>query len=198
MKTNKFLIPTISLLVILVGVILWRENTKTNNSTSSPSPSMQAPVIEEVESGVYTNYTYGFRFEYPDKIFNTSNPWEINMGKQFMVDGDFFPRLRVQSLGQEWNETLNKCIEAKEGEIISQDTKSGTRVKLYNTDISCVVSFDPRGFKDGEPPYGFSTYFHKDGQIVLVSLSSSKDSKNQYASVIDKIVQSFEFFAPID
>lgn len=207
---KQLIIPTILTVLLLGGLFLHansRDQKITNSQTSnngSPFPVVSENAIkEEVKDGVYTNFTYGFRMKYPKEIFNkVDRPWDPITDKWFYIEGQRVPILKVGKLDSPSNtkyyfESYDKCINAKSGEILSQTAKSGTSIKLYNTDIVCVTHSTPDGFKDGEPSYGYgATIKSPTDELFYINLGEfDLDKLQALRDEFDTIVKSFEFIA---
>ena len=76
---------------------------------------------ETIENGVYTNYTYGFQFNFDENIFDLDSPWQNHLNSKFATArNDDNLRLRM-SFEEKWNKRADtnytKLYDISEGDL---------------------------------------------------------------------------------
>jgi len=203
-KSNKLLAPvlvaTMLAILALVGIVLFsKKQPKQANIAKEPVTLTEEKVEEEIKDGVYTNYTYGFRFEYPSILFDSYNNtvWEKDQGIVFSQSGKVLPQLKVYVSGDYYyRKEYELCLNAEPGQIMSERPKVGTEVKLYDIESNsvCVLRGDPRGLIIDEPVWWYTAYFPINDQTVVMNLSSWQETEiNNFRKNFDNVVESFVF-----
>lgn len=149
----KYLVLAVLLTILVIAVTFLGSKKQGNvEVTQTPSTLTEEKVEEEVKDGVYTNYTYGFRFEYPEEIFNYTNPWTNHPNnnpsyKVFFVEGQRFPQLSINLLSEDlYGELYSKCVSSNVGATIDISEKTGSiSVKRYDLNNICVSEVTPYG-----------------------------------------------------
>lgn len=126
---STILLSVIGAVVIFTVLFLYSRNTNETkvNPTGEPVKTneedtpVDLDIKEEVKDGVYTNYTYGFRFEYDDQKFNDVREWKRSTGKNFYTKGWTNPSLNIKYIVNiEIILDYDKCLNAEKGEIVNE------------------------------------------------------------------------------
>lgn len=196
--------PVILTILVLGCLVLYTKQQEASKHSSTWNqlisgtkyPSPTTPSSEFNSNGHYENYAFGFSFDYPEEIFSKSNPWNDQTGKTFFTGEELSPILRVQKVSEDWSSFYETCVNSKDGTVLSQNTRTGTSMKLRSKTNGCVVSIDPRGLKDGEPSWSQVAYFKQDNKFLAVSISADdKKTLENLMPQFNKIIVSFKFIA---
>lgn len=209
-KNGKFMLSLRHLvlvlaLIFLVTIVTLLSAKKTDNNKAQEPGTLtdekvkEEIVDEEIKDGVYTNYTYGFRFEYPE-IFNTYGPWSTKSKvKSFGVANQRFPSLSVYILdGNLYGDFYQKCSSASNGEIFANSEKSSSsamKIKTFND--SCVTLSLP--YSEGKTEYNGTYSFITprkgiENEYVGVYLSGgSLDETRKLENEFNLVLKSFKF-----
>lgn len=205
---NTVLISIILAFIIFASVFMMsREKTQETIVESSPTPV--AEVNEVVKDGVYTNYTYGFKFRYDENLFinvsasnvrsfvgysqkNVGSPFDLNSeGVWFSVlvreknDPSF---LYAEDLFEEIYQNGDTNIS---GKALAEN------VKALNTNNYKRITYDFRNLPDYEGEHGFAyqAQWKKEGvPVIKISLSTNRsENLSNYRNNFQSMVESFEF-----
>lgn len=176
--------------------------------------SQQLEVKEEIKNGVYTNYTYGFRFEYDESIFTVHSkppgfrafvmvregnseysshwltPGHSNVSKSEITS---FQDIKNLKTGQElYNTSYLDTISQDKWPFDNKQKLDELKLNEYN----CVsyYNYPTGGGPDGiEPSWSYIFECLNNQKRVGVGLHSiSEESLLKYKSIFRQIVDSFE------
>ena len=201
---NKLVVGifTIAVLVSVGMLIIKKPSTFTKQEIVKEEEVVQnEPVIkEEFKDGVYTNYTYGFRFEYDEEIFSKTYPWNKNSGtnKRFFVEGQRFPQLAISLLNKDiYGNLYENCNSAKDHSLISTSERSSSAsYKEYDLINICVSRVVPYPGKV-EAGWGYGAIMPVENiegvHYLLINVSVSDENElNSWEDKFDSIVKSFK------
>lgn len=194
-------------ILVLVGIFLsTKKQPKQANETNDSGTLTKAKVEEEIKDGVYTNYTYGFRFEYPEEIFDKINPWsESSNNKKFFVEGSIpylvidTPQMVVGVLSTSYDAEYyhgfyNDCVATSPGVLLRKTPKSGSSFKRYNLEDICVTESTPEGLKDGEASWAYGATIPYGNDYIYLTLGETDPLElESLKQEFDSMVKSFEF-----
>lgn len=175
-QISLYLLFTIIAFLIITPIYL---SQKYESKRTSPVGFKQEQIQDEAKDGVYTNYTYGFRFKYDNKIFNTNNPWDKNW-RRFFINDDFQRQLIIEVTDNDYlYDYYSDCKQQEEYQICSANTD-----KFHQS----------RGDGDYSPGYGVTFRRNNDEKAYILSISyTDKDNPIEYRKILDQSINSFEF-----
>lgn len=179
----------LSLVVLLSLAVYFKEKNslvKESGKKEEISKVVTTPepeIKEDIKDGVYTNYEYGFSFEYPREIFDNVYPWKNPTGKVFRAKGQFFPSLEIKTTNYTEEEIFyNDCLEAIDGDSVNspQKTWQPNYIKIGLLNSFCLTQVGPYGF--GGSGVKFWTYkaITKSQEDVYFTFSWSEDNLMEF------------------
>lgn len=201
LNTKNIILISLAFAVLIFGTSFFAFKNKGKNviTEATSTPVAEVEVQEEIKDGVYTNYTYGFSFEYPEEIFNKINQWQENSIKRFFVEGQRFPQLSVRMLKDHfYDEFYRKCFTADDGDVFSESEEyNSITKKRYNLGELCVSISISSKEGDYEIPQNYTvTVPSMDSKDAHISISLSGETLSETQELedeFDSIVKSFEF-----
>ena len=154
---------------------------------------------DEAKDGVYTNYTYGFRFKYPEDKFeleypNVSSPdsrsWsylDTTTMLQFKYDqtntwNDYYRDLETATIGG--RVTRKHWVSTKINQKVLGDTKL---ITVYETTL-------PEAETEYSTSYSAIWYVRNEGKYIITLISPGLEQlSSQYKTIFDQMVDSVEF-----
>jgi len=199
------LVATVAVVTIVLAGFLTRNNpfsSLSENKSNSPTPiEVQFP-IDDVNDGVYTNYKYGYKFEYPEDIFeqttssNDGGEWIYRIKDSSGSDLEF---LKL-SIGQDvstYRWFYEKLYSLETGESLI-DKSTVTKLGSENFEEYKLVTFTNTPLPDSQTDIGVNytgAWLMNNNLTVTVSLYTIPSNKNLLISnknIFDQIVASFE------
>lgn len=196
-KSNKLLAPvlvaTILAILALTGLILLsKEQPKQASIVSEPS-TLTEEMVDKDEKGVYTNYKYNFKFEYPESIYlkgddTATRPlitritWNSNSDKYLNFTLSVLDAESDDSEYPNFERSLYfEAVEKQTGESISYySAKNGSFMRI-GSKIMDITTDNLKGvlYRYNEPktaPYKgaevYSADFLSEGRIITIRTSS--------------------------
>jgi len=219
------ILPGVLAVVVLVGVYLVSGGSMDGSGikvTEESGALTEEKVDDVVEDGVYTNYKYGFSFEYPTGVFTeyelvrsleeTSYSAKFNDAVAGMKDismlvfvgseeglMDSYTKYEKQPLGvPEYSDDYLNTVD--ESEWPFNNTIKIEDVKVGNNQGFIVYSRFI-GYKlESEPTHLNSFYIQKDDKVILISIVSwagenfADDYKVEREEILEDVVNTFKFF----
>lgn len=214
LKNKNFLILLAGgLFVLLVAVILSNKQiSPARNQTTATLTEKEYPVDTE-NDGVYTNYKYGFRFEYPEDIFikyiprknkNSILQAEFNDNSEGGYP-DMFSLVVSARADDEGKEVFKKFQSLPIGVYESTDEDAAkyfnNRKKLRDVDIGKfkgVLLYSKFVGSDTEPYHGHVLIFEKDNIVISIGIQSppgpnlADELENERLGILDNIIDTLE------
>ena len=190
--------------------------------SNSPTPTKSLYTVDRENDGIYVNYQYGFSFNYPKETFLYFKP-ETNSGEVtgavFRDNEEGYPgnlnlnvHINSRDLESEyfnkWSEMPVNIFEYSD-EFLSDERKAGREyisntMKIRNIkveDVDGIVLFRKYIGGETEPTNGHSVLLLKDSKVFTVNVISpsglnSDPFINERLSILNKIIDSFDFFIP--
>lgn len=201
----KYLVLAL-MVIILVSLVTVLSKRKQDNTKVTLTPSTVTEEKKgggtqvEIADGIYTNYEYRFTFRYPADTFFPKYDSQL-----ITKNGDRGPILYIDtpaSLSMGNSELINKAMiegyeACKNVEIGMSTNKSGSSLKILERDIGCMAEITPESYvktQDGEPSFGYYTYFKIENGIVSISLISWPNGEDytKYYEGFKSIFESFQ------
>lgn len=190
-------------LTSLVVVTLFYKSQQNNPAAPEISQTLveQEYPIDEVNDGVYTNYKYGFRFEYSNEFFSKQMPFSGTYQRWSSLSGEYAEDVILDASASEgkpgnkgiydfWNDV---------SEILPGETAlEGSVIKISNIDRDNVRGvyyfYKTPSTYETELSYGYVAEWHDGNITYYVSMTSgNKEKVLQNKSHFDQVVDSFEF-----
>lgn len=201
-KTEKFAIKPMYLalvlvLIILVTVVTIFQSRRVDNIEVTQTPStLTEEKVDKDENGVYTNYKYGFKFEYPNDKFKMVHPDAISLRREwiYQVDENQYIQLNVFQLNEFFYDEL---YELKPGETMK--VKHGVLTNLKSQDFGhaklVVAKAEIFPSVETESASGYSAVWlrERDNSISLEIYDFLAKETEETKILFDQIVNSFEF-----
>lgn len=195
-QISLYLLFTIIAFLIITPIYL---SQRYESKRTSPVGFKQEQIQDEAKDGVYTNYTYGFRFKYPeDKFKKNSEGWmvyEKNDGKQRILLS-----VTVRNKGPySYRDSFEKIYMIDQNETIRIRHLDST--KLYSDDrgsYRILIEFTKTA-EDAEIEHSIgyrASWLLPEDRTITINMFSESDSENfvlSNKSMFDQIVNSFEF-----
>lgn len=227
LKKNTFLALLAGGVIVLVVAFLLTYRVQEgaiNKQASSPTEG-EYPIDTE-NDGVYYNYQYGFRFDYPKEVFEKYTPIDSKEGKYILsmsnvvenqILGDTHLSLHIMSLNGDNNypivQKYNDIKELPLGVFEYSDDELDDLEKrninpIGNTKkIKDVTIDDYDGFvsitdfvgRDTEPSEGHTFLISKNDVLISINVSTTGityEDELKRLEIIENIVESFDFFDP--
>jgi len=200
--------------VFIVSVVILALSglIKENKVKSEPTPSTLTweKIVDSTEGGIYTNYTYKFKFDYPEYVFKYSS-LEIDeqtnkqdrsfLTEQFIV----IPYLRVVAenvshISQSNNENFNEIASLNTGErkVIETENSRSETIKLsqiHEGTMSGFTYYHEGYIEDTEPNFNYNLLLKDNDKMIHVTLEIIPSDKEVFEKIFDEIVESFK---PLD
>ena len=201
-KESKLLItvgiPVLLTLTVLVGVfvISKRQPKLVNQVTETPGTLTEK--VDKDDDGMYINYKYGYKFEYPSDKFELLDPNAVNPSRVWIYQsGDEYIKLSV-SIGNDnflqfykdlYELEINKNMQYRHGTSTKLADGSSDNYKQV------VFSSDTNPGAEIEPSISYSSVWLKEDSsiITLNFFTGSYNFLNENRYIFDQIVKSFEF-----
>lgn len=203
-----FLTLLAAVAVIVISIVISQDVSTLKNDNEGKMPEVVSTItpvlIDEVNDGVYTNYIYGFRFEYPKDVFlkftTHDNGLSSNLTTYPEVDmqtrKDALIAIYVYDSSRTAREdhigwfnfmfTNSHETDPNGRKITSQDDFEEYKRVVYETDTSDLTY---------EKGYGYSAiYLKENSPVIQITLSTvSKETKSKYENIFKNIINSFQF-----
>lgn len=183
---------------------------KVDQTTMAPTETTKQE--DTVNDGVYTNYKYGFKFEYPEEIFvsqnvygssgmwfideETSSPMAVGVTGVWMdlVIRDFESDKPGDYEYQRGHDRIfNRLYELEPGEVSSWNAKVISKINAGDVKR---IKYYYETLPGREYSVSYFAWWKKAG-LPVISLglaANNNDTLSLYRNDFDKIVESFEFF----
>lgn len=194
-QISLYLLFTIIAFLIITPIYL---SQKYESKRTSPVGFKQEQIQDEAKDGVYTNYTYGFRFKYPEGKFSENENGQLvyEYGNERLL----FLNATIHNKGPySYRDNFEKVYKASINETVQLRNQNAT--KLYSEDkgqYRFVVDF-MKTPEDAEIEhsvgYRASWLMPNDRTITLTMFGdpSSESYVIDNKPIFDNIVNSFEF-----
>ncbi|HTK03183.1 MAG TPA: hypothetical protein VL401_00200 [Alphaproteobacteria bacterium] len=210
-KKYKIMSLAILALVLMTFCTVWGLKQK-NQETSNTTPTQEDKFpVDTVNDGVYTNYKYGFKFEYPKIIFKTvtsdGNSFYENESNPRYGATDFGLRLDVFTTS---SSDFIKIFHDDDMLSIGQPKFSDAYLKSFSSDDDrpyenkikaarftnghLIYSYYS-GWGGVEPFYGYIASWKNKEVIVNISIYNTNElRKQEQLNIINGIIKSMRFF----
>jgi len=195
---NTVVFSVIGALLIFAGIFIYAKDSKKASVESRANNEVNNTVIQaDVKDGVYTNYTYGFSFRYPNDIFEQKSSTYFNSIEEDaeIVFGFFndISNTTNSDVSSKYVNLYNDCISLSNNELV--DDKS-IKFVLKNsfgcgveTELSTSLSVDVNTLLKQKVYYGL---FKLDDNLILVNLTS-RSLDSHYRNTFEEIMNSFDY-----
>jgi len=218
MKNLKkyLLFPLTATFLLLAGLYMYSNNKNRGiqtNTEATPSPT-PAPIEESIENGVYTNYTYGFRFEYPEDVFdktivNTTNSTELESSRDnisYILDVYVYKYREEDKSKPGFGPTLYfAAINKANGEEISQYDYKNSRFVTVGNKIDNITTDNYKGvfyrYEEISEDYRLGAIYYSADWLmndVIISvkvLAPDIEKLEKFRPQFENMIQTFKFFA---
>lgn len=195
---------------VLMGVFLLSQkqiNKAQLNQTNEPSTLTSEKIVDLAKNGLYENYTYKFKFKYPEYIFRYSflevDKETNKQDRNFVSEQSLaIPHLRVRaeklSVAEESTiDLFNKIASIRNGQTISENTDSSsisiTRIAEVNRGTLSGFTYYFEGlFYESEASFSYNLILMDNEKVVNIILGIDLPDKEVFEQVFDEVVDSFD------
>ncbi|MBP7119238.1 hypothetical protein KBA63_04070 [Candidatus Woesebacteria bacterium] len=189
--------PVLLTLLVLGGLFLYAKNTTLRSTDPVSTMTPQPTSIDNLDDGTYSNYKYGFKFEYPKDKFVQESSLQNLASWVYDPEGVSYIQLSVQVYeGQDYLDLKTSFEGKKEHPQKNSKVLSEGEIDGYRTAITYAMT-DLKAPIDGNSSYTAYWWSKDEDKVIILYFYSSnfldsfvKGNKNLF----DQIVQSFKFF----
>jgi len=202
LKNKKVIAIVLGLIIVsATAVFLTRKSVPSSVVDISPTPT-EYPVDKE-NDGVYTNYKYGYKFEYPVDKFEQTHSSDITAVWDLNTDADSVQKSEMPiqlDVGRENNfreiyEQLytqeNKTLETRKFILTKLGTEDNNGLRMMR-----VFWETPPELAVGPTTEYQVLWFRQDASVIKLRLIASpvdEQALRQYKDLLWEIADSFEF-----
>lgn len=207
LANKNYILVLLAIVVVVLGVFNISSLKNKSADRSTPTPTVAPIPIDNVNDGVYTNYKYGYRFEYPADKFVLLYPKAENDGRMWIYqltgESDYeneYIYLSVTQRIDSWREFYEDIYNLRKGESLPNKhevyTKLESRVTSNYRFVAAFFKTNPEA--ETEHSVGYSAIWLKENNFtIILDFFTDPERYEEFLlenkNIFDDIVESFEF-----